>query len=201
MNKFTKKEDKFILDNYMKIPMKRISSILGRNESSARQRLIRLGYTVPKDVALKFAIESRLKKGNIPPNKGKSMSEELREKVKSTWFPKGMNPHNTKADGEITIRRDTTGKLYKYIRIKKAKWELLHRYLWKQHYGEIPKEMIVSFKDRNSMNCVIENLELITRQENMKRNSVQNLPEEIKTAMRFVAGFNRKINTYVKNNQ
>lgn len=185
----------------MKIPMKRISAMLGRNESSARQRLLRLGYTVPKEVAFKFAIESRLKKGHIPPNKGKAMSEELREKVKRTWFQKGINPHNTKSDGVITVRRDTTGKSYKYIRIKKSKWELLHRHIWMQVYGEIPKDMIISFKDHNSLNCVIENLELITRQENMKRNSVQNLPEEIKTAMRFVAGFNRKINTYVKNNQ
>lgn len=198
---YTAKEDQFILDNYKKLPMKRISAMLGRCESSARQRLHRLGYTVPKDVAMKFALESRIKPGTMPPNKGKKMSDELREKIKHTFFAKGHVPHNAKYDGHVSVRKDTSGRHYKYIRISQAKVELLHRHLWEQHYGKIPEGYIVSFKDRNTMNCVIENLELISREENMKRNSVQNLPEEIKTAIRYVAGFNRKINTYVKNNQ
>lgn len=199
--KFTEKEDQFILDNYMKLPLKRISAMLGRCESSARQRLHRLGHTVPKELAMKFALESRIKPGTIPPNKGKAMSEELREKIKHTFFTKGHVPHNAKYDGHVSVRKDTSGRPYKYIRISKSKVELMHRHLWEQQYGKIPEGYVVSFKDRNSLNCEIENLELISREENMKRNSVQNLPEEIKTAIRYVAGFNRKINTYVKNNQ
>lgn len=198
---YTAKEDQFILDNYKKLPMKRISAMLGRCESSARQRLHRLGYTVPKEVAMKFAAESRIKPGTVPPNKGKKMSDELREKIKRTWFRKGNDPHNTKSDGFVSVRKDKNGKFYKYVRIGKSNWELLHRHIWQTHHGKIPEGYIVSFKDGNSMNCVVENLELITREENMNRNSVQTLPEEIKTAIRYVAGFNRKLNSYVKNNQ
>ena len=88
-----------------------------------------------------------------------------------TQFKPGHEPHNTKYDGAISIRKDSKQDIYyKYIRVAKGKWELLHRYIWKQHNGEIPKGMLVVFKDGNQMNCSIDNLELITRKENMQRN-------------------------------
>lgn len=197
---YTSKDDQFIMDHYLNTPMKRISLMLGRNESSARQRLARLGLSVPKEVAMKFAIESRFKKGKVPPNKDMTMPVELREKIKHTWFPKGHQPHNTMNDGMISTRIDAGGIPYKYIRISKSKWELYHRYVWTKQHGEIPSGMVVTFKDKDSTNCDITNLELISRKQNMQRNSVHKLPEEIKQALRYVAGFNRKINTYVKNN-
>jgi hypothetical protein len=200
MNKYTPQEDRFLIENHLTIPMKRISKMMGRNESSARQRLVRLGYTVPQEIAHKFKQESCFKKGSVPANKGKAMPEEIKEKVKATWFVKGSKPHNIKSDGAISMRKDKTGKVYKYIRTQKAKWELYHRYLWQNHHGHVPEDMIVSFKDGNSLNCDINNLELISREENMKRNSVQNLPEEIKNTIRTIAVLNRKINSYVKNN-
>lgn len=201
MRKFTPQEDQFILDNYLTMPMKRISKHLGRADSVARQRLKLLGYEVPKEVAQRFALASRRKPGDVPVNKGVPMSEATREKVKRTWFRKGQLPHNTKADGVIVTRNDKTGKPYQYIRIKKAKWELLHRHLWRQHHRRIPRGMIVAFKDGNTMNCVIDNLELITRQENMRRNSVQNLPTELRKAKQLIGVLNRKINKHVKDNQ
>lgn len=199
-NLFKESEDQFIMDNYLKLPIKRISVMLGRNESSARQRLVRLGLSVPKEIAAKFATDSRFKPGQTPPNKGKTMPNELREKIMHTWFEKGHQPFNTKEDGVISVRKDVNGIPYKYIRISKAKWELYHRYVWTNHHGEIPEGMVITFKDKDSTNCEISNLELISRKQNMQRNSVQLLPEEIKQAIRYVAGFNRKLNTYVKNN-
>lgn len=59
---------------------------------------------------------------------------------------------------------------YYYIRISKAKWVLYQRYLWEQKNGKIPKGMLIIFKDKNPLNCVLENLEMISRIENMERN-------------------------------
>lgn len=187
--------------NYLTMPMKRISTVLGRADSVARQRLEVLGYKVPKEVAERFARESRYSVGTISPNKGKKMTKEVREKVKHTWFKKGNLPFNTKTDGVIVSRTDKTGKNYLYIRESVGKWELLHRHLWRKHHGKIPRGMLVVFKDRNQQNCVIENLELITREENMLRNAIHNLPEEIRNTKLLIGSLNRKIHRHEQNHQ
>lgn len=201
MKKFTPEEDQFILDNYLTMPIKRISKMLGRADSVARQRLERLGYKVPKEVAAKFARESRYAPGSVPPNKGKDMPAEVKEKVKHTWFQRGNLPHNSKADGVIVSRRDNSGRNYLYIREAKAKWELLHRHLWRKHHGEIPPGMNVVFKDGNSENCQLDNLELVDRQALMKRNTIHNLPEEIRNTKLLIGSLNRKINRHEQNHQ
>ncbi len=41
----------------------------------------------------------------------------------------------------------------------KAKW------LWETNYGDVPNGYVVTYKDRNPKNCILENLEVITRGE------------------------------------
>jgi hypothetical protein len=200
MMKFTPKEDQFIRDNYLTIPIKRIARMMGRAEGSVTGRFKRIGLVLPPNLAAERRAASTFKKGCIPPNKGKGMSKEIREKVSRTWFPSGHLPYNTKEDGIIVVRIDKTGRKYLYIRERVSKWELLHRHLWRKHHGEIPPGMIVAFKDGNTENCVIENLELITREDNMMRNTIHNLPEEIRNTKLLIGSLNRKINKHGKNN-
>lgn len=51
---------------------------------------------------------------------------------------------------------------YTYIKVsddrQRKNWELLHHYLYKKHYGSIPKGHIVIFLDNNKDNVTIENL-------------------------------------------
>jgi len=105
-------------------------------------------------------------KGNIPWNK------EIKGLHHSpgTEFKKGNLPANTKYNGCITLRKKDNGEKYYYIRIAKAKWVLYQRYLWEQKHGSIPEGMLIAFKDKNSLNYVLENLEIISRSENMERN-------------------------------
>ena len=110
----------------------------------------------------------RFVKGMTPWNKG---TKGIQIGGKQTQFKPGHLPHNTKHDGAISIRyykRDN--RPYKYIRTANARWEPLHRYMWKLHNGEIPKGYVIRFKDGNTLNCDINNLECISRVENMNRN-------------------------------
>jgi len=110
----------------------------------------------------------RFKPGMTPWNKG---LKGLDIGGRQTQFKPGFTPHNTKHDMAITTRyHKREDRHYKFIRIAKGKWELLHRYVWRQHYGEIPKGMIIAFRDGNALNCDIGNLECISRKENMARN-------------------------------
>jgi len=110
-----------------------------------------------------------------------------------TQFKKGRLPHNTKPIGYRSMRDG-----YWVERTEKG-FEFVHVLIWKQHYGDIPKGLFIVFKDRNQQNLVIENLELIDRAENMRRNSVQNLPKEILEVIHIKKSITRKINQIEKN--
>lgn len=128
----------------------------------------------------------RFSKGHIPANKGKEMDAETYKKCSKTMFKKGILPHNTKKNGEISVRNNKNGTPYQWIRISKSKWELLHRFIWEKENGPIPKGFNVVFKDRNQLNCEIENLELITNAELMKRNTIHRYSPELKKSIRLI---------------
>lgn len=116
-----------------------------------------------------------------------------------TTFKKGNIPPQLHPDGDgaITIRNHK-GTKYKYIRVSKGKWKELHRYLWEQANGEIPKTHIVIFKDGNTMNCELGNLQMITMEDNMKRNTMHNYPQELKELIHIKIGFSRRLNHIIK---
>lgn len=113
--------------------------------------------------------DGRYQPGHVPANKGKSMNRATRKKVSRTWFEKSHLPATTLHDGAITKRRDNRGVYNYHIRIAKGKWEYLSRHLWKQAHGPIPRNRVITYKDGDPMNCVLENLEMISRQENLRR--------------------------------
>lgn len=67
------------------------------------------------------------------------------------------------SDGYKLRKKQMTGTLWE-------RWEFLHRAVWVEHYGPIPEDKMVSFRDSNPLNCDIENLMLISRSENAKIN-------------------------------
>jgi hypothetical protein len=204
MRFFTPKEDRFLKANYTLIPAKRMAKMLGRAEGTARQRMVLLGLKVPPEVIAKFKAESYFPKGHESFNKGKKQKEYMSRsaiaRTKATQFKKGGEPSNTKYNGCIVIRNDKSGRKYRMIRIAKARWEMLHAYLWKKAGNKIPKGHIVVFKDKDTMNCKLSNLECISRRENMLRNTVQNFPKPIALAIQLRGALNRQINKHEKQN-
>ncbi|WP_197739810.1 HNH endonuclease [Pedobacter sp. BS3] len=84
-------------------------------------------------------------------------------------FKPGQIPVNALRDKKVTIRNDK-GRLEKWIRLSAGEWEPLKLYLWRSVGKDIPEGYCLSYKDGDSLNCVLSNLELITRAENLKRN-------------------------------
>lgn len=150
----------------------------------------------------------RFNKGSVPSNKGKKqteyMSAEAIERSKSNRFKKGDLPHNSIGvkDGDIRIRQDNktlnNPKPYKFIRLSLGKWYPLHQKIWEDQNGKVSKGMCLWFKDGDTLNCVIENLELITRAENMRRNSISQYPEELKMTIKLTNKIKRKIEQHEK---
>ena len=134
------------------------------------------------------------KKGDVPYNKGVKMPDEVYEKVKPTMFKPGIVPHNTRPVGSIRVQEKAGEIPYKYIKVGNRNWHLLHRYNWEQVNGKIDKGMILRFKDGNTMNCEVNNLELLTQQQNMARNTMHQYPAEIKEVLKLRNKLNKLIN-------
>jgi len=180
-----------------------LKKIIGKSIKSIYAKANVLG--IKKDPAYKsdmirWADKNRsvFQKGNIPFNKGKKWSEymspEGREILKATQFKKGNINHKNTFDGNVTIRRDSKGYYYKQIRLSKSVWQKYHQYIWEQVNGKIPDGMLVVFKDKDTMNCNIENLELISRKENMERNTIHRYPKELITTIKLLANVKSKFN-------
>lgn len=132
-------------------------------------------------------IATQFKKGHKSWNKG---LKGLHIGGVQTQFKAGGLPHNTKPIGYRSTRDG-----YQVEKTEKG-FEFLHWLLWRQHNGEIPKGMFLVFKDRNRSNVTIDNLELIDRFENMRRNHIQNLPAELRAVIHIKKQITRKINQH-----
>ncbi|WP_207000642.1 HNH endonuclease signature motif containing protein [Trinickia mobilis] len=134
---------------------------------------------------------SRFVKGQTPVNKGiKRPGTGSR-----TSFKPGQRPPNWMPIGSL---RDSQGG---YLQVKVSEtnnqlkdWVFLHKKLWEDAHGPIPKGHVVVLRDGDKKNVVLENLELITKRELMARNTVHNLPSELKEVIRLKGVLSRKIN-------
>jgi hypothetical protein len=143
---------------------------------------------------------TKFKPGQHACNKSKKLGKEwTKGNMAKTQFTKGQIPHNTKADGSITVR-NCKGRPYKYKRMAKGVWRELHRLIWEQANGPIPKGFNVQFRDKNSLNCSLDNLYLIDRRNQMKENTIHNYPIELKKTIHVLSKLKRKIKHYEKHN-
>jgi hypothetical protein len=202
MRHFTKGEDQFLRENYLTIPTKRMSAILGRADSVARQRMKILGLKVPADIIAQFRAESQIKAGNVPFNKGRKLAEWMSRKSiaasKAGRFKPGGLPATTLYNGCITIRTDNRGVKSKWIRTSKARWVPLARFKWAKKHGRIKRGIKIIHKDGNAMNCNLSNLLALTAGQLMKRNSYHNYPKPLARLVQLRGALNRQINKHVK---
>lgn len=121
--------------------------------------------TYKKNHNLVSGVVTRFSKGHIPANKGKklNLSGDILVKIKKGWFKKGQIPLNHKPVGSERVTVDG------YIEVKVMEpnvWEFKHRVVWEAHYGEIPKDKMISFVNGNGTDCSIDNLIMIDKQIN-----------------------------------
>lgn len=126
----------------------------------------------------------------VPHNKGKKMSAAVYQKSSATMFKKGSMPHNVKHDGYERISKDG----YVEVRVALGKFKFKHRMLWEEHHGAIAPGTIIIFKDGNKQNICIENLQAITRKENVLRNSIMRYPPELRQTIKLVHKLKKVIN-------
>jgi hypothetical protein len=204
---WTQAEDDMVREFYPNSTMAELKAMLGKTECAIYNRSYVLNVckseaylASPAASRLKrgdnIGAEFRFKKGQEPANKG--LKGVYYEGSVATFFPKGHKPANHRPAGTI---REVDG----YFEIKIAEgmrqWKLLHRVIWERCNGVIPKGQIVIFLDGNTKNINIKNMTLLTKAENMKRNTVHNYPKEIVQLVQLRAALNRQINKRTEHEQ
>lgn len=201
---FSEEEDEVIKQNYLEIPIKTLAKIMKRSSCGIYSRLNHLGCIIPPELAEQRKISGMIKKGTAPPNKGKKQSEYMSpegiEKSKASRFKKNHIPHNAKQDWEEILRKDYRGTKYWMIKLpENRKLIFKHIWLWESTYGKIPEGYNIIFKNGNSIDCKIENLECISDAELMQKNTIMNFPEDLKQIILLKGKIKRQINKIEKN--
>ena len=137
----------------------------------------------------------RFKPGHVPFNKGlKGWSAGGRSVT--TRFKKGQSSPRWK---HITIGSTRVSK-DGYLQKKMSEtgypprdWVGVHILLWQEAQWPIPPGHCVCFKDGNKRNIRLENLELVSRAENMRRNTIHRYPPELKKTIRLAGKLRRTL--------
>lgn len=142
----------------------------------------------------------RYPKGHVPANKGSRRPGWHAGRMKTTQFRKGqvngqaarhLMPIGTTRliDGYIYLKvADVMGVPYT------ANWKPLHILNWERANGRmLPRSHCLFFKDGNRQNVDLDNLELITRAENMRRNTIHRLPKPLKEVIQLRGALLRQI--------
>lgn len=142
---------------------------------------------------MKGSSTGRFAKGTVPPNKGLRRPGYAPGKMGSTQFKAGPRPDMRLPIGHERVDKDG------YILVKvdminphtgiQGYYQHKHRVIWEAANGQIPANHVLTFIDDDTSNCVLDNLELITRSELCRRNKMQykQAPPELRDTIKLVA--------------
>lgn len=193
-------QTRLLMQLYPDTPMPELVARLGRDASAIYNKAGALGLRrSPEYLASEHACRlrkgdnvgaaHRFKPGNVAWNKG---MKGLKIGGEATQFRKGNKPHTWVPVGTEQVR---DGYLWRKVTDHGGRfdWKQVHVMLWEQHNGPVPQGLILVFRDRNKQNIQLDNLELITRAENCRRNSIHRYPPELKQAIRGLKKLKRTI--------
>lgn len=206
--KWSESDIAYLCAYYPGRPTHEVAKGLGRTYSATSQKARNLGLTKTDEYLssesagrhnlIEGGKKHRFTKGHKTWNKGLSWdsggrSSETRFKPgdkPQTWQPVGTERKNK--DGLLERKVSDTG-------VNREDWRPVHVLEWERHNGTVPGGCIVVFKNRDRDDIRIENLECITRAENMRRNSYLRYPKEVADAIRMRGALNRKIKERLRN--
>lgn len=95
-------------------------------------------------------------------------------------------------EGEKRVWHHINDSPFVVIKTKKG-FEYYSRWLWKKHFGPIPKGMNVRIMSEDKINFTEKDLLLITNAENSVMNTKNRLPKELRETLQLVNKLNRLI--------
>ena len=189
---WTDDEEQYLIANYANTSNIELAKTLGKNNADrVMAKAKRLGLKKSKE----FLSEQRkttgqsgqFKKGLIPHNNGKKLSDATKAKLAKTMFKSGNRPHNA-----LPVCAESEDK-YSYLMVKIAEpnvWRYKHHIA----FGEpVPTGHKVIFIDGNKRNFDKANLMLVSNAELMNRNTMHRYPPELVQLLKTLSKLKKRV--------
>ncbi|WP_157958692.1 HNH endonuclease signature motif containing protein [Salinicola sp. CPA57] len=176
-----------------------LAKIFRRSESSIKNTAQTRGLK-KSDAFIEANRPGQFRKGQQPWNKGTHFQAGGRSE--KTRFKAGQRGNRHVPIGTERVTPD--GILQRKIRdtnYAPQNWRAVHAIEWEKRNGPIPPGHFVRFKNGNRRDFTPDNLELVSRTDNMLRNSLHRYPEEIVQVIQLRGAINRQINQRIKANE
>lgn len=193
MHRYTKKELVFIRKAYTKMTVRELTPAFNRKFGlNVTENQL---HAVIKNHCFISGRTGRFEKGQLPWNRAKkgymgpNATSFQKGNKPANWKPLGTERIDSK-DGFILIKvaehNPYTGATTRY------KHKQVH--IWETAHGPVPKGHTVAFKDNNRLNCALDNLMLITRNELLALNLLgySGLPAELRPTVVVMAKLEAK---------
>jgi hypothetical protein len=205
--RWTPEEDEYLRQNYPCRPTAELLAEIQRPISSIYDRVYRLGLKKSAEFKTVLAEKAsnrirgagkstRIQPGTIPWNKGKPHPSTGR--TAETQFKPGGLPHTWRPIGTRRVTKD--GYLEEKVTdtgYTPADYVPLHHLVWTEAGNPpVPKSHALVFRDGDKRNFAVENLELITRAELMRRNTYHRYGPEMSRVVQLRGVIARKINQH-----
>lgn len=188
---WTAAEDDALRNLYGTLSATAIAHQMGRTRAAIKNRVNKLKLTKGHNGGCFL-------KGMSPWNKGVTFHAGGR--ASETQFKPGQKPHTWHPIGHERITKD--GYLERKLTdtgVTRHDYVPVHHIVWREAGNDIPASHALVFRDGNKTNIVLENLELITRADLMRRNSVHNYGPEIAAIHQLQGAIQRQINKRMRN--
>lgn len=200
-----------------------VARALGRSLSSTYQRAYGLGLTKSAEFLASPAAcrlrrgdnvgaAFRFPKGNVPANKGLRRPGWSSGRMRETQFKKGemsgaaqhnyvpVGSHRLSKEGYLERKVTDDPSIYPARR-----WVGVHRLVWEAANGKVPPGHAVAFlpgrRSADPSLITLDALELVSRSELMRRNTIHNLPAPLPQLMQLRGALNRKLNRLEHSNE
>ena len=182
---WTTAEDAALSALYSQHSANHVARALKRSRSAIRNRVTKLGLRKRENAG-------RFTPGHNTWNKG---MKGLDIGGKETRFKPGDMPHTWRPIGHTRETKD--GYLQRKVqdtRVTRRDYVGVHHLVWRMHGRSIPPGHALVFRDGDIRNFDINNLELVSRAELMRRNTVHRLPKELAQLVQLRGALMRQIN-------
>lgn len=199
---WNKDDDNVMRREYPNKSNAELATTLGVTDTAVSVRANLLGIRKSDEYIATYKAKTCFHKNHVPENKGKKqtdyMTAEQIAHSTATRFKKGDVPKNTK---EVGYHRLTRNGGFVELRVNghRKNFVLLHRLVWEQKYGPIPKGYMIKFRDGDRTNCDINNLYMTSMKDNMKMNNPNQYPKEVADLIYLKRELIRAINKNEKN--
>lgn len=198
-------ELRLLAREYPRRPTARIAERLKRSVTSVYQRAQLSGlhksaeYLASPDACRlrrgdNVGAAHRYLSGHVPANKGLRRPGWAPGRMAQTQFKPGNKPHTWKPIG--TTRFSKEGYLQRKVSdtgYPPRDWVGEHILMWQKEHGPVPKGFAVAFRDGDKSHRALDNFELISRCELMRRNTIHRFPPELSEAIRLNGALKRRL--------